>query len=345
MADPSPPHVHLKRFSGLPNENWPEFERLLRASIAVSRIPEANHQRARYLHLHLAGNALNYYLRLAENTRNDLDDSLEQLRNRYAGADQRRNFELDLQSRKFDPVKEQPDDFLTDLQRLANLAIVDDPAAHIDRTDERTRRIREQFIQGMPFKYKNVLLKENDNITVNELCAIIKRRVRIDQINPEPQYTTAFNTLNASGNPAVARAIESIMAAGIASMQVAQPPYQRVESTQYPSYRRGNNYRGYNHNRQTYQYNGNQNGRGYNNNYNSRGRNRGSFQRGRGNYSRGRSNFQRNDRSNGRTERSPTPMRTFCRTCASNEHTARDCPERQPAYRDGNMPFNQQSKN
>ena len=38
-------------------------------------------------------------------------------------------------------------------------------------------------------------------------------------------------------------------------------------------------------------------------------------------------------------------MRTFCRTCARNEHTARDCPERQPAYRDGNMPFNQQSKN
>ena len=74
MADPSPPHVHLKRFSGLPNENWPEFEGLLRASIAVSRIPEANHQRARYLHLHLAGNALNYYLRLTENTGNDLDD-------------------------------------------------------------------------------------------------------------------------------------------------------------------------------------------------------------------------------------------------------------------------------
>ena len=50
----------------------------------------------------LAGNALNYYLRLAKNTRNDLDDSLEQLRNRYAGADQRRNFELDLQLTKFE---------------------------------------------------------------------------------------------------------------------------------------------------------------------------------------------------------------------------------------------------
>ena len=37
----------------------------------------------------------------------------------------------------------------------------------------------------------------------------------------------------------MAQAIESIMAAGIVSMQVAQPPHQRVESTQYPSYRTG----------------------------------------------------------------------------------------------------------
>ena len=74
----------------------------------------------------------------------------------------------------------------------------------------------------MPFKYKKVLLKENDNTTVNELCTVINRRVRIDQINPEPQYTAEFNTLNATGNAAVAQAIESIIAAGIASIQVAQ---------------------------------------------------------------------------------------------------------------------------
>ena len=67
MADVSPPHVYPKRL-GLQNENWPNSEGLLRASIAVSRIPEANHRRARYLHLHLTGNALNYYLRLHENT-------------------------------------------------------------------------------------------------------------------------------------------------------------------------------------------------------------------------------------------------------------------------------------
>ena len=94
----------------------------------------------------------------------------------------------------------------------------------------------------MPFKYKKVLLKENDNITVNELCAIIKRQFRIDQIISEPQYTTAFNTLNASRNPTVAQAIESIMLAVISSTQVAQSPHHRVESTQYPNRLKEYNY-------------------------------------------------------------------------------------------------------
>ena len=221
MAAPHPPHVSLKRFAGLPNENWDQFEGLLRASIAVARIPADHNQQARYLHLQLDGNALNYYLRLPENTRNALDDALEQLRNRYSGPDQRRNFELFLQSRKFDPVKEQPDDFLTDLQRLANLAIVDDVGARIDRNDERTRRIREQFIQGMPFKYKKVLLRELDNVGVNDLCSIVKRRLRIDQLKPEPAHTTAFNSLTSSQNSAFNKALENIMVAGIASIQAS----------------------------------------------------------------------------------------------------------------------------
>ena len=69
MAEPSPPHFHLRRFSGVPNDNWDQFEGLLRASIAVSSRPEAHHQRARYLHLHLDGDALNLYLRLPEVTK------------------------------------------------------------------------------------------------------------------------------------------------------------------------------------------------------------------------------------------------------------------------------------
>ena len=80
----------------------------------------------------------NYCLRLSENTRNALDKALKQLRKRYSRPDQRRNFELHLQSRKSEPAKEQPD-FLNDIQRLANLAIADNGCAAIDH-DEKTRR-------------------------------------------------------------------------------------------------------------------------------------------------------------------------------------------------------------
>ena len=49
MAAPHPPHVSLKRFAGLPNENWDQFEGLLRASIAVARIPADHNQNIHYL--------------------------------------------------------------------------------------------------------------------------------------------------------------------------------------------------------------------------------------------------------------------------------------------------------
>ena len=355
-AAPHPPHVSLKRFAGKPNENWDQFEGLIRASIAVSRIPEADNQRARYLHLHLEGNALNYYLRLAENIRNDLDDSLEALRNRYSGPDQRRNYELDLQTRKFDPLKEQPDDFLTDLQRLANLAIVDDAGAGINRADERTRRVRERFIQGMPFKYKKVLLRELDNVAVADLCSIVKRRLRIDQMNPESAHKTAFNLLTENSNPALTQAIENIMTAGIASLQTGAPnpppernrnPYSRQNYPQNNTFnRRPTSFNSYQpqYNRQSQNYRGNYrspNPGSFNRNmtFQPRGRGRPNFARGRG--------FSSNFRGQSRDirDRSPTPSKTFCRTCASNYHTAQDCPQRQPAYRNASMPFNQQPKN
>ena len=58
-------------------------------------------------------------------------------------------------------------------------------------------------------------------------CAQNKRRVRIDQIHPEPSHTTALNALNASRNPAVVQALENITTAGIASMQVLQSQNQK----------------------------------------------------------------------------------------------------------------------
>ena len=73
------------------------------ASITVSRIPEAHHQKALYLHFY--GNALLFLI-----STKDFDKLLKKHRKQYGGA---RNFELDLHSHKF---KEQQDDFFTDFK-------------------------------------------------------------------------------------------------------------------------------------------------------------------------------------------------------------------------------------
>ena len=315
--------------SGYPSKTWTN-SKVLRASIAVARIPADHSQQARYLHLQLDRNALNYYLRLPENTRNALDDALEQLRNLYSGPDQRLNFELDLQSRKFDPVKEQPDDFLTDLQRLANLAIVDDAGAGIDRNDERTKA------DPRTIKYEKKF-SEIDNVGVNDLCSIVKRRPRIDQLNPKAAHTTAFNSLTSSQNSAINQALENILASGIASIQasVSQTTPPRWPITTQNKFNKP--FTSYNRNNTAY--------RTPNQNRSFSGYQKRPFYRARGRGIDVISRYNNESQQYNQRQRSPTPMRTFYRICASKQHTARDCTQRQPLYRDATMPFNQQPKN
>ena len=323
----SAPHIQLKPFGGTPKENWNQFESLFRASLAVARIPTADSQQCRYLHLHLWGTALSFYLGLTQAQQDDLEQSLRCLRNRYAGADKRRNFEFELNNRKFDPAKEDADDFLTDLQRLAELSIVDVPAstgvAAIDRSDERTRKVREQFIQGMPFKYKKALLKEDEDSNVTDLCKIIKRRLRADKLQPEVEPLTAFNEIEISQNSTsdLMNAIAQIEAKqDQLQQQFVQQNQQNYDSQNYDQsqhfWNPQNNYP-----RQT---------RG-NSNYNTRG-----AYRGRG-YTRG--GIQNQSRN-----RSQTPGRIICRQCGKAGHMQKDCWHRQPPNRGANLPF-RQSKN
>ena len=213
MGDRPPlPHINLKSFTGSPKENFNQFEGLFRASLAVARIPEADNQRARYLYLHLSGNALNFYLSQPEATRDDVELALTALRERYAGLDKRATTDALLSNRKFDSETEEPDDFLTDLQRLAVVAIPDTAAAGgnpaVDRTDERTRRIRHQFIQGMPYKLKKVLLREPDGTNTDEMCRIVKLRIRAALSAPENDIRTAFNEVTTE--PSAQSVIEAL---------------------------------------------------------------------------------------------------------------------------------------
>ena len=79
------------------------------------------------------------------------------------------------------PTDESDQDFLTELQRLALAAYPDNqhrpaeggrPAvAAEDRANERTRRVREYFINGMPIKLRRFLLTQPEDTPVQDMCS------------------------------------------------------------------------------------------------------------------------------------------------------------------------------
>ena len=173
------PFFKIHTFTVNSNENVDEFESLLGTGTAVGAIAEA--QQPAFLKLNLSGRALRFYSGLADATRNNPDDALTALRDRYNKTANQEFHRVKFHERKFDSVKESPEDYIVELQRLAlrafpNVAGVAHGAA-IDRADERTRRVKEAFIQGMPIKFKRKLLKEPQERTVEELGRQITRAV------------------------------------------------------------------------------------------------------------------------------------------------------------------------
>ena len=98
--------------------------------------------------------------------------------------------------RKFDSVKESPEDYIVELQRLALRAFPNVYAgangAAIGRADERTRRVKEAFLQGMPIKFKRKLLKGPQERTVEEFGRQITRELWIMNAYPDDSYPGAF---------------------------------------------------------------------------------------------------------------------------------------------------------
>ena len=196
------PFLKINTFTGASKDNFDEFERLLRAAINVGQI--AGPQQAPFLQLNLSGGALNFYSSLAAAVRNDLDQALTALRNRYNQVANQEFHRIKFQERKFDSVKESPEDYIVDLQRLALRAFPNIPAGAggappaIDRADERTRRVKEAFIQGMPIKYKKKLLKEPPERTVDDLGRIITKELWILSTYPDDSFPAAFQQLTTS---------------------------------------------------------------------------------------------------------------------------------------------------
>ena len=100
---------------------------------------------------------------------------------------------------------ESPQDFLTELQRLALEAYPDiqaraaaggRPAVNAEnRAQERNRRVREAFINGRPIKMKRFLMTQPEDMAIEELCTKVSSRLIVDRLYPEDD-DTAFNEVS-----------------------------------------------------------------------------------------------------------------------------------------------------
>ena len=158
----------------------------------------------------MTGGALAFFLEAPTADRDTFDKAIQALENRYSSANRIELFKLKFQERKFNLSRETPEDYLTDLTKLANLAFPNPTGG--DRSQERSRRIRDAFISGMPSQLRLKLLMEPDTKTVQELCTFVSKRLALKTILPDEEATsTAFNALsvNDSANP-MTEALNSI---------------------------------------------------------------------------------------------------------------------------------------
>ena len=186
------PFVNLQPFKGTENE----FLRQLESCTQVAGI--SNYQRHRYLHLHLKGGALTFFDQQEAAVRNDYDAAVAALRNHYQNDQRIQMQKILFNSRKMKVSDESPQDFLTELQRLALEAYPDiqaraagggRPAVNAEnRAHERTRR-------SMHIKMKRFLMTQPEDMAIDELCTKVSSRLIVDRLYPEDD-DTAFKKVS-----------------------------------------------------------------------------------------------------------------------------------------------------
>ena len=115
----------------------PDFSSILSGLDLANITVHLNPKQVGFLKLHLQGGALNYFLELPAASKNTLNNALLSLENRYLSANRVELYKLKFQERKFIQSKETPEDILTDITRLANIAFAD--SGGNDYSAERTR--------------------------------------------------------------------------------------------------------------------------------------------------------------------------------------------------------------
>ena len=123
------PHITLNPFRGKSDENWPDFETLLRSLSNVGNIAAGN--LPQFLRFHLLDQALQFFRTLPQATRGNFDLSTTALRNYYCNPNLRELHKLHLQKLKFDHKTGNPEDFLVQVQIKATQAYPDAVSASI----------------------------------------------------------------------------------------------------------------------------------------------------------------------------------------------------------------------
>ena len=94
------PHITLNPFRAKSDENWPDFESLLRSVINVGIFAAAKQRQ--FLQLHLLNQALHFFRTLPQVTRDNFELSITGLRTPYRNPNLRKLHKLQLQNLKFD---------------------------------------------------------------------------------------------------------------------------------------------------------------------------------------------------------------------------------------------------
>ena len=323
------PTVQLTPFSGSPTEDFRVFKEQIQSSIALAQVPDVG--KVDYLKLHLTGGALIYFLELPPGDKNTLDNALGALERRYFSANQLELYKLKFQERKFDESKETPEDYLTDLTKLANIAFAN--ATGTDRSGERTRRIRDAFISGMPTQIRLKLLMRPDTDTVATLCSQVSKRLVLKSILPDGESSTAFNVVDNVQTDTLTKVLNSVVEAqrdiSKTQKQIGQQMSRMDKSMQFNS--RSNYPRTRIRDRGQGRYSQNWTQRNPNWNYRGHLQNK--------TYSFQNNNWAPRGGFNNQRAFRPRFSAIICRICGQPGHMQRDCLARQPAQRGGNIPF------
>ena len=274
----------------------------------------------------MAGGAFSYFLELPAAEKADLATALTALERRYCTANQLEFYKLKFQERKFDTSKETPEGFLTDLTKLANIDFAN--SGGVDRSGEQTRRIRDNFLAGMPTQLRLKLLMRPDKDTVDTLCTQVSKRLVLKSILPnEDSFLTAFNAvLSTQPSTSLTQVLNSVVEAqkdlAQTQMNIGQQITQIDETVRQVSPDGSNRERRNSNNRNNF-------GQGYNRSYSP------------ATWKNYRHSFPRSQYSStrGQTYRARfNPV--ICRICGQPGHMQRDCFLSQPAQRGENIPFN-----